>query len=384
MNEEVESSSDPSNADQVIRSAKRVLDRPAATMSLGARLDSLAKSAPGVYDITECADVYGDGVVAHLERRVARMLGKEDAAFFPTGTMAQQVTLRCWAERSGNRRVALHALSHPEVFEGDAFRKVSGLEPVRITAAARQPTADEVRGLSVEIGALMLELPLRDVGYVLPSWEELEAVVAAARERDAIVHIDGARLWECTTHFERSLSDIAALADSVYVSLYKSLKGLSGAVVAGPRSLIDETRRWRHRYGGRVFHQFPAALSALAGLDCELPLLPDYVRQAKMVAAAITEGFRAAGLGWFRVQPEEPHIQQFQVWLPADAGVLWDAAIRQAEETDVALFQFPWWEPGVPPGISVTEVTVGAAASEWEPADVRAAAQAFVGYLRRG
>ena len=44
----------------------------------------------------------------------------------------------------------------------------------------------------------MLELPLSDAGFVLPTWEELTEVVAAARERDAVVHFDGARLWEST------------------------------------------------------------------------------------------------------------------------------------------------------------------------------------------
>ena len=61
---------------------------------------------------------------------------------------------------------------------------------------------------------------------MLPSWEELTEVVEAARERDAVVHFDGARLWESTAHFGRPLAEIAALADSVYVSFYKSLGGL--------------------------------------------------------------------------------------------------------------------------------------------------------------
>ena len=51
--------------------------------------------------------------VAALEERVAGLLGKPAAAFFPTGTMAQQVALRCWAERSGNWVVAMHPLRPP-------------------------------------------------------------------------------------------------------------------------------------------------------------------------------------------------------------------------------------------------------------------------------
>ncbi len=76
--------------------------------------------------------MYGDGVVEALETKVAGLLGTEAAAFFPTGTMAQQVALRCWAGRTGNPTVALHALSHPEVHERNAFSEVSGLRPVRV------------------------------------------------------------------------------------------------------------------------------------------------------------------------------------------------------------------------------------------------------------
>ncbi|WP_352231850.1 beta-eliminating lyase-related protein [Microtetraspora sp. NBRC 16547] len=321
--------------------------------------------------------------MADLERRVAESLGKEDAAFFPTGTMAQQVTLRCWAERTGNGRVVLHPLSHPELFESDAFRRVSGLRPVRATGAPRHPTAEEIRRLPESFGALMLELPLRDAGFLLPSWEELVEVTEAARERDAVVHFDGARLWESTTHFGRPLNEIAALADTVYVSFYKSLDGLSGAAVAGPRSLIEETRLWRHRYGGNVFQQFPAALAALAGLDDELPRLPEYVAHARLVAGAMAEGFRDAGLAWFTVHPEVPHTHQFQVWLPFSAEALGDAVMRQAEESGIALFPRPWWEPGLPPGVAVTEVTVSAAGLDWTATDVRAAVRDFVNSIDR-
>ena len=369
---------DGTAAQRAVRDAKRVLARPSATTSLHERLTSLLEQGPSVYDLDSPPDTYGDGIVADLEKRVAELLGKEDAAFFPTGTMAQQVVLRCWSERTGNDRVALHPLSHPEVFEADAFRKVSGLRPVRATGAPCHPTAEEIRGLKEDFGALMLELPLRDAGYLLPTWDELVDVTRAARERGAVVHFDGARLWECTPHFGRPLDEIAALADTVYVSFYKSLDGMSGAAVAGPAALIEEARIWRHRYGGRVFQQFPAALAALIGLDRELPRLPEYVAQAGMVAAAMADGFRAAGVGWSKVLPEHPHTLQFQAWLPFPAEALVAAAAQQAEETGVAVFQMPWWEPGIPPGISLTEVTVGAASLDWTPDEVREAVQDFV------
>ncbi|WP_266387215.1 threonine aldolase family protein [Streptomyces canus] len=359
--------------------AKRTLARPGLLAPLRERL-SLLDGADTLYDLDEPSDLYGNGIVEALEEKVAGLLGKEAAAFFPTGTMAQQVALRCWAGRTGNPTVALHALAHPEVYERDAFREVSGLRPVQVTSEPRQPTADEIRGFEEPFGALMLELPLRDAGFVLPTWEELTEVVEAARERDAVVHFDGARLWETTVHFGRPLAEIADLADSVYVSFYKSLQAFGGAALAGPKTLIDEAKTWRHRYGGAVFQQFPTVLSALAGLERELPGLPEYVTHARVVAAALREGLAEAGVPWARVHPEAPHTFDFQLWLPYGVDELSEAAIRQSEETGTALFINPWDEKG--PGLSMTEVNVRGAALEWTAADVRTAAADFVARLR--
>ncbi|MFJ5305737.1 threonine aldolase family protein [Streptomyces sp. NPDC088350] len=361
------------------RSAERALARLGFLGPLRERL-AFVQEAAERYDLDETSDMYGNGVVETLEKRVAGLLGKEAAAFFPTGTMAQQVALRCWAGRTGNPAVALHPLAHPEVHERDAFSQVGGLRPVHVTSEPRQPTADEVRDFPEPFGALMLELPLRDAGFVLPTWDELSAVVEAARERDAVVHFDGARLWESASHFGRPLDEIADLADSVYVSFYKSLDALGGAALAGPKTLIDEAKTWRHRYGGMVFQQFPTALTALAGLDRELPRLPSYVAHARVVAEALREGFTAAGVPWIRVQPEQPHTNEFQVWLPYDPDAVSEAAIRQAEETKTALFANPWDAKG--PGLAVTEVYVRAAALEWTADDVKAAVADFVVRLK--
>jgi hypothetical protein len=120
-------------------------------------------------------------------------------------------------------------------------------------------------------------------------------------------------------------------------------------------------------------------LSALAGLERELPRLPEYVAHAGVVAEALRDGFTGAGLPWARVHPEPPHTHQFQVWLPYATEVLEDAAVEQAEETGVYLFPGTWSRQG--PGVSSTEVTVGAAGLEWSAEDVGQAASDFAGRL---
>ncbi|MFB7940192.1 threonine aldolase family protein [Streptomyces sp. NPDC056049] len=365
---------------QVWGGAARSLWRPSVEGTVGGRLRALADWADAAGLADAALDVYGDGLVEVLEERIAAELGMPAAVFFPTGTMAQQVALRCWAGRTGSPVVALHPLAHPEVHEGGALAAVSGLRTVHPTDAPRLPTAEEVRDHPEPFGTLMLELPLRDAGFVLPTWEELTATVDAARERDAVVHFDGARLWECPTRFGRPLAEIAGLADSVYVSFYKSLEGMSGAALAGPEDLVAEARVWLHRYGGRVFQQYPVALAALRGLDTELPRLPSYVAHARVVADVLREELAApGGPGWFRIHPEVPHTHQFQVWLPYEPDVLTAAALAQTERTGTCLFR-RWFTPGAagPPGTAVTEVTVASDGLEWTAEDVRTAVRDFL------
>jgi threonine aldolase len=358
---------------EALRGCERVLSS-ARPVTLRERLADLAARAEDTYDLDKRPDVYGNGVIEALEQRVAGLLGMDAAAFFPTGTMAQQVALRCWADRTGDRTVAMHPLGHTEVHERFAYSQLTGLRSVWPTREPRMPSAEEVAGFPEPFGALLLELPLRDAGFLLPTWEELRAVVAAARARDAVVHLDGARLWETVPHFGRALPEIAELADSVYVSFYKTLGGISGAALAGPEQFVEQAKHWRHRYGGQLFEQWPAALSALAGLDRELPRLGDYVGHARVVAAAIAEALARVPGG--RVFPEPPHTHQFQVWLPFPAQALNEAGVRLAEETREAVFGM-WREPGLP-GLSYTEVTVAADGLAWTAGDVRAGVAAFL------
>lgn len=220
-----------------LRGCERLLSgtRP---RSLRERLAALAEEGEGAYDLDRRPDMYGDGVVRALENRVAELLGTEDAAFFPTGTMAQQVALRIHAEAAALPTVATHPLGHTELHERHALGRLSGLRSVWPTVAPRLPTVAELRAFDEPYAAMILELPLREAGFVLPSWADLLAVAAVVREEHgAALHLDGARIWESVVHFDRPLPEIAAQADSVYVSFYKTLGGISGAALALPGPL---------------------------------------------------------------------------------------------------------------------------------------------------
>src|SRR4051812_36336875 len=76
-------------------------------------------------------DSYGEGkLIADFETEIAALLGKPSAVFMPSGTMAQQIALRIWADRKGNRTVAFHPTCHLEVYEAQAYRELHHLRGV--------------------------------------------------------------------------------------------------------------------------------------------------------------------------------------------------------------------------------------------------------------
>ncbi len=313
----------------------------------GVRKKSLLEMLGPVPDVDP--DRYGDGgPVGALETRVAQLLGTEAALFVPTGTMAQQIALRCWADRTHNPIVAMHPQAHPLHHEDDALTVLSGLRPIKVRNS-------EVASCPEPFGTLLLEVPDREAGFILPTWDELTSIVDLARERDAVVHLDGARLWESTFGLGKPLEEIAGLFDSIYVSFYKSLEGISGAALAGTQDFVDQARVWRHRYGGMLFQQWPAALSALHGLDTVLPRLGAYVEHAKVVAAAM-------GL-------PEPHTHQFSLHLPGDPARLTEVSGK---------FLGSFWRDGQ---LSKTEVTVAEPALEWTADEVGEAWAELLGSL---
>jgi len=307
-------------------------------------------------------DGYGNGgEVAALEREVADLLGKPAAVFMPTGIMAQQSVLRVYADRAGTSRVAVHGLAHLLVHELNALEEVHHLRIERLTPEPRQPRPDELAAIPGELAAVTLELPLRDAGFVLPTWDELVVFSESCAERGVPLHLDGARLWESTPYLEHSLADIAALASTVYVSFYKVLGGISGAALAGPEDVIAEVRRWQRRLGGNLYSLFPYAVSARHGLRTVLPLMDDLYQRAVEVAMALqSEGFR--------VFPEPPHTNSFRVYAPRPAESIEQAAVERMERTREALCGA--WQPADVPGWSWVELVMTPATLDWQVGEI--------------
>jgi threonine aldolase len=310
------------------------------------------------------SDVYGaGGAVTALEARVQELLGKPSVVFMPSGTMAQQIALRIHADRAGRRVVAFHPTCHLELHEDKAYQRLHGLVGRPVGNPRELLTVEDLAAVHEPLAAVVFELPQREIGGLLPSWQDLRAQVAHVRETGAAVHLDGARLWECTTFYGRDLHEIAALFDSVYVSFYKGLGGLAGCCLAGDESLVAEAREWRSRHGGTLFAMWPYAAAGLVGLRDRLPRMSRYVEHARAIAAALDQ------VDGVEVRPDPPQTPMMHLHLRADADGYRVAALRLV--TEQKLWVGLRSAPSELAGRRRIELTVGDATLDFPPDQVR-------------
>lgn len=343
-----------------VAGAERFLNAWHGLPGARARLESLAETL----DESERGDRYGEGErLMRLEHRTAELLGKEAAVFMPSGTMAQQIAMRIWCERGGRRTIAFHPTCHLELHEEKGYERLHGLHATLVGDPNRLVALADLEGLREPVAALLLELPQRELGGLLPAWDDLVAQAAWARERDVALHLDGARLWEAQPYYDRPHAEIAGLFDSVYVSFYKGLGGMAGAVLAGDEKLVAEARVWQRRHGGTLVTMFPYVIAAETGLDQRLGRMPAYLDHARALADAL------ATVPGLEVVPDPPQTPLFHVHLDGDHDALADAALSVAETHRVFLFADPSTTSS--PRRQRHEVMVGEPTLALSPGEVR-------------
>lgn len=225
-------------------------------------------------------DVYGDfekpsSWLRQFEADLAEEFGKEDAVFMPSGTMAQSIALLIHSKSSEKKRFACHATSHLLLHENEGFQELCKMSAV----ALPEHKANRHLGLDTppllyqdlvdadlsDVSTLMLELPHRELGGKLTPWEEILKMEELLKKKGISFHCDGARLFEATTGYGKSPSELAEPFDSVYISFYKGLGGMAGAMLMGSKDFCDEARVWLRRFGGNLYTLLPYAVSGWSG-----------------------------------------------------------------------------------------------------------------------
>jgi threonine aldolase len=217
------------------------------------------------------ADEYSrGGVVAKLEEAVAAALAKETAVWVSTGTLANHLAVRLLA--GDKRRVLVQEQSHLYNDCGDCCQTLSGLNLVPLAPGKATFTIDDLereaeRGatgrVSVPIGAIQIESPVRRKFGEAFHYAEMKRISQWARSRGIGLHLDGARLYLASAYSGIPVHEYAALFDTVYISMYKYFNAASGAILAGPKNLLDNLFHARRMFGNGLPQVWPFAAVAL-------------------------------------------------------------------------------------------------------------------------
>jgi threonine aldolase len=311
-------------------------------------------------------DLYGEGeTLSAFERKIAKLLGKEAAVFMPSGTMAQQIALRIVADRTGRRTFAAHATSHVVIHEQDGYARLHDLTFAPAGGPFAPITLAAVRAIAQPLGTLLVELPQREIGGELSTWDELVAITGEARGRGWHVHLDGARLWECAPYYGKTYAEIAALFDTVYVSFYKGIGAVSGAMLLGPQSFIDEAKVWQRRHGGNLYSLFPYVFSAEQAFDERIGRMADYWHAAQRVAKAF------APYPDVTLRPNPPVTNMFHVFVRGSEHMYLERAQRLAAEREI--WTISKLAPTPTPGVLKWEISCGDATVALNDAQLAAA-----------
>jgi threonine aldolase len=256
-------------------------------------------------------DIYGAGaLIEAFEQKIAAALGFEAAVFCISGTMAQVTALRLACADRQRPLVALHPTSHIFVHEKSNYQLLNHFSALPVGERYRPWTVADLAAVPDRLGAVGIEIPMREIGGQTTPWEELEALKAHVRGRGAHLHMDGARLWEAAAGYGKSVQQIAAGFDSVYVSLYKGVGGLGGAMLAGTREFVDRAAEWFRRTGGNVIHRSPYIVAAAMQFDQRVAAMPAYFERTLWLAEILRAHPR------IRVNPERPQANMLHLHLP--------------------------------------------------------------------
>ncbi|MFC0251789.1 threonine aldolase family protein [Massilia consociata] len=321
-------------------------------------------------------DVYGTGALLQaFEAKVARLLGMEAAVFCISGTMAQVTALRLASMDRGRDLVALHPTSHIFVHERSNYQLLGHFNALQAGDRYRPWTVSDLAAIPDRLGAVGMELPLREIGGQLSPWEELQAIKGHVRERGAHLHMDGARLWEAAAGYGKPLHEVAAGFDSVYVSLYKGIGGLGGAMLAGTRELVDRAAEWFRREGGNVIHRSPYVVAATMQFDGRLAAMPAYFERTQFLYEAL------ASHPVIRVNPAAPQANMLHLHIPVPPERA--LAIRRELAEEHGIWMFNRIASAALPGTSSFELYVGDNLLDAPDDEVREALALFAAALAR-
>jgi threonine aldolase len=268
-------------------------------MTTDLRSDTFTKPGPGMLAAMMQApvgdDVFGeDPTVNRLEAMAASMFGMEAAVFCPSGTMTNQIAIKCHTQPGDE--VICERLSHIYQYEGGGIAFNSGasvrlLEGDRGRITAQQVleaiNPDDVHKAHTTL--VSLENTANRGGGSCYDFADITAIREVCDRHGLALHLDGARLFNALVAKGETPRQYGELFHSISICLSKGLGTPVGSLLLGTAPFIKKARRVRKVFGGGMRQAGYLAAAGLYALDNNIERLQTDHDHAKQIAAALLE-----------------------------------------------------------------------------------------------
>ena len=262
------------------------------------RSDTVTKPSAGMREAMAKAlvgdDVYGeDPTINSLEERVAKLFGKEAALFCPSGSLANQLSIRMLV--APGEELITETNSHIVRAELGAGAVFSGITTRTWLASRGLLSADDALNIArpdsgpylVSTTAIAVENTHNFGGGTIQPISEIKKLREESEKLGIALHLDGARIWNAHIASGVELIEYGKYFDTLSVCLSKGLGAPVGSLMIASKERVAKARQWRKRYGGGMRQAGILAAAGHYALDNNLPLLKvDHVR-AKSIASAV-------------------------------------------------------------------------------------------------
>ncbi|ASU35267.1 threonine aldolase family protein [Mucilaginibacter xinganensis] len=291
-------------------------------MIVDLRSDTVTKPTPGMLEAMFNAkigdDVFGeDETVNTLEAKAADMFGMEAGIFCPSGTMTNQIAIKCFTQPLDE--LIADQTAHVYRYEGGGIafnsrvstRLLNGYRGI-ITAEMIEPEINAENIHYPHSSLVVLENTVNKGGGSCYALEQIKPIAELCESKGLKLHLDGARIFNALAHTGDSAIDYGKYFDGISVCLSKGLGAPVGSVFLADKVTIKYARRIRKVFGGGMRQAGFLAAAGIYALDHHVERLKIDHSHAQILAEEL------ANCGWVaNVLPQETNIVLFDTVEPA-------------------------------------------------------------------
>lgn len=263
------------------------------------RSDTVTKPGHGMlkamFDAPLGDDVFGeDPTVNQLEQVSAALFGKEAALFCASGTMTNQIAIKCHTQ-PGDEVICDH-LSHIYQYEAGGIAFNSGCSVRLIQGNRGRITADQVLeainpdDIHKPVTTLVsLENTANRGGGSCYDFGAIESIKKVCTQYQLKLHLDGARLFNALVAKKETCKQYGDVFDTISICLSKGLGAPVGSVLIGPADFIRKARRIRKVLGGGMRQAGAIAAAGLYALEHQVQRLEEDHAHAQILTNVLKE-----------------------------------------------------------------------------------------------